>query len=134
MDVRLAEGNDERVEDNAGPGVPPGGGALSGIGETFQPDLHTGTGSLSIPIPLSPGRRGLTPSLSLSYNAGAPNGPFGLGWSLSVPRISRRTDLGLPTYHDTEDMFVLSGAEELVPVPLGTAAPHPRESGLEPSS
>lgn len=32
--------------------VPKGGGAISGIGETFQPDLHTGTGNLTIPLGL----------------------------------------------------------------------------------
>ena len=30
--------------------LPSGGGALSGIGETFQPDLHTGTAHLSVPF------------------------------------------------------------------------------------
>lgn len=104
-------------------GVPKGGGALSGIGETFTPDLHTGTGKLSVPLPLPPGRPGMTPSLALSYSSGAGNGPFGMGWALAVPQISRRTDRGIPTYHDDQDTFVLSGAEELVPVPLGSATP-----------
>ncbi|WP_284982363.1 SpvB/TcaC N-terminal domain-containing protein [Arthrobacter sp. efr-133-TYG-118] len=110
--------------------VPKGGGALSGLGETFQPDLHTGTGNLTVPIPLPPGRRGMTPSLSLSYSTGAGNGPFGLGWALSVPQVSRRTDRGIPRYQDTLDTFVLSGAEELVPVPVGTAAPSPANSAV----
>ena len=97
--------------------VPKGGGALTGMGETFQPDLHTGTGNLTVPIPLPAGRRELTPSLSLAYSTGAGNGPFGLGWSMNVPRVSRRTDRGIPRYDDTPDTFVLSGAEELIPVP-----------------
>jgi hypothetical protein len=29
--------------------IPQGGGALQGIGETFSPDLHTGTGNFSLP-------------------------------------------------------------------------------------
>jgi hypothetical protein len=41
--------------------VPKGGGALSGIGETFSPDLHTGTGNFSVPIALPPGRNGFQP-------------------------------------------------------------------------
>jgi len=41
--------------------LPKGGGALSGIGETFQPDLQTGTGNLTVPIELPPGRNGLAP-------------------------------------------------------------------------
>ena len=40
-----------------------------------------------------------------------------------MPRISRRTDRGVPRYDDAADVFVLSGAEELAPVPLGAAAP-----------
>jgi RHS repeat-associated protein len=103
--------------------VPQGGGALKGIGETFQPDLHTGTGNMTVPIPLPAGRGGLSPSLSLAYSSGNGNGPFGLGWSLAVPHVSRRTDRGIPIYDDDIDIFVLSGAEELVPVPLGNASP-----------
>jgi RHS repeat-associated protein len=108
---------------SGGISIPSGGGALKGIGETFQPDLHTGTANLSVPIPLPPGRGSLTPTLTLAYSSGAGNGPFGLGWSLAVPRVSRRTDRGVPRYDDTADVFVLSGAEELAPVALGAAAP-----------
>ena len=58
------------------------------------------------------------PTLSLSYDSGAGNGPFGLGWSLSLPSITRRTDKGLPRYRDEEgsDCFLLSGVDDLVPV------------------
>ena len=44
-------------------------------------------------------------------------GPFGFGWSLSLPQITRKTDKGLPQYHDAEEtyVFILSGAEDLVP-------------------
>lgn len=106
-----------------GIGIPKGGGALSGIGETFQPDLHTGTAHLKVPVPLPPGRGALTPKLALGYSSGTGNGPFGIDWSLDVPRISRRTDRSVPMYDDTRDTFVLSGAEELVEVPIGNAAP-----------
>ncbi len=30
--------------------LPKGGGALHGIGEKFSPDLHTGTGNITVPI------------------------------------------------------------------------------------
>ena len=65
-----------------------------------------------------PGPLGLRPALSLSYDSGAGNGPFGFGWSLSLPAITRKTDKGLPQYQDAEDsdVFILSGAEDLVPV------------------
>ena len=64
---------------------PNGGGAIKSLGETFSPDLHTGTGNLSVPIATPPGRAGLQPELSLVYSSGNGNGAFGLGWSLSVP-------------------------------------------------
>lgn len=100
--------------------LPKGGGAIRGIGEKFAANPVTGTGSLTIPIVTSPGRSGLGPQLSLSYNSGAGNGAFGLGWDLSLPTITRKTDKGLPQYQDA-DVFILSGAEDLVPVLVETA-------------
>jgi len=88
--------------------LPKGGGALGGIGEKFAPDLYTGTGNLTVPIALPPGRNGLQPQLSLAYSTGNGNGPFGLGWSLSVPGVSRKTSRGVPRYDDA-DTFILSG-------------------------
>ncbi len=101
--------------------LPKGGGAIKGIGEKFAANPVTGTGSMSVPIATSPGRAGFGPQLSLSYDSGAGNGIFGFGWSLSMPSITRKTDKGLPRYFDTEDadqsdVFILSGAEDLVPL------------------
>ncbi|PWB49646.1 MAG: toxin [Candidatus Methanoperedenaceae archaeon] len=98
--------------------LPKGGGAIRGIGEKFAANPVTGTGSLSVPIFTSPGRSGFGPQLSLSYDSGSGNGPFGFGWNLSFPSITRKTDKGLPKYQDSidSDVFVLSGAEDLVPV------------------
>ena len=96
--------------------LPKGGGAIKGIGETFQPNLFSGTGNHSIPIALSPGRSGFGPTLSLQYSSGNGNGPFGLGWQLSIPRITRKTEKGLPRYDDT-DVFVMSGGRRSGPVP-----------------
>jgi RHS repeat-associated protein len=98
--------------------LPKGGGAIRGIGEKFAANPVTGTGSLSVPIFTTPGRSGFGPQLSLSYDSGSGNGPFGLGWSLSLPSITRKTDKGLPMYQDADesDVFILSGAEDLVPV------------------
>jgi RHS repeat-associated protein len=104
--------------------LPKGGGAIRGIGEKFTANPVTGTGSLSVPIATSPGRSGFGPQFSLSYDSGGGNGPFGFGWSLSIPTITRKTDKGLPQYRDAEesDVYILSGAEDLVPVlePDGT--------------
>jgi hypothetical protein len=98
--------------------LPKGGGAIRGIGEKFAANAVTGTGTASVPIATSPGRSGFGPQLSLSYDSGAGNGPFGFGWSLSLPQISRKTDKGLPQYDDAfeSDVFMLSGSEDLVPV------------------
>lgn len=98
--------------------LPKGGGAIRGIGEKFAANPVTGTGSMSVPIATSPGRSGFGPQLSLSYDSGAGNGPFGFGWSLSLPSITRKTDKGLPQYLDAvdSDVFILSGAEDLAPV------------------
>jgi hypothetical protein len=104
--------------------LPKGGGAIRGIGEKFAANPATGTGSMSVPIATSPGRSGFGPQPSLSYDSGAGNGPFGFGWLLSIPAITRKTDKGLPQYCDAEesDVFILSGAEDLAPVlkPDGT--------------
>ncbi len=98
--------------------LPKGGGAIRGIGEKFAANPVTGTGSMTVPIATSPGRSGFGPQLSLSYDSGRGNSEFGFGWSLSLPAITRKTDKGLPQYRDAEDsdVYVLSGAEDLVPV------------------
>ncbi len=83
---------------------------------------------MTVPLVTSPTRSGFAPQLSLSYDSGSGNGPFGFGWALSVPRITRKTDKGLPQYLDARpangsnleledsDVFLLSGAEDLVPL------------------
>ncbi len=98
--------------------LPKGGGAIRGMGEKFAAYPVTGTGSMTVPLATSPGRSGFGPQLSLSYDSGSGNGPFGFGWSLSLPSITRKTDKGLPQYRDAveSDIYVLSGAEDLVPV------------------
>lgn len=95
---------------------PQGGGAQSGLGEKFSPDLFTGTGNFSVPIAVPPGRNGFQPELTLGYSSGNGNGAFGMGWALGVPGVSRKTSKGIPIYDDRSDVFILSGAEDLVPV------------------
>ena len=119
------------------PSLPKGGGAIRGIGEKFSTNPATGTGSLSVPIATSPGRAGFELNLELSYDSSAGNGPFGIGWRLSTPSITRKTDKGLPRYFDAEDSdtFMLSGAEDLVPVPTprGRWRRQPRGSAVPPA-
>jgi RHS repeat-associated protein len=98
--------------------LPQGGGAIRGIDEKFAANPVTGAGALTVPIATSKGRSGFDPQLSLLYDSSGSNGPFGFGWNLSLPAITRRTDKGLPRYADYEesDIFILSGSEDLVPV------------------
>src|SRR5687768_4316739 len=90
--------------------LPKGGGAQRGIGETFSADLHMGTGNFTVPIALPSGRNGFQPQLNLSYSTGNGNGPFGFGWALSIPGVSRKTSKGVPRYDDATDTFILSSA------------------------
>ena len=96
--------------------LPKGGGAIRGIDEKFSVNAVNGTVHFSIALPFSPAR-GTSPALSLSYNSGAGNGVFGLGWALSLSSIKRKTENGLPQYLDDpdSDTFLFSEAEDLVP-------------------
>jgi len=100
--------------------LPKGGGAIRGVGEKFQSNPVTGSGSFSLPLPITPGRGGFDPELSLSYDSGSGNSSFGLGWDYGVPSITRKTAKELPQYIDSatieSDTFLLAGAEDLVPV------------------
>ncbi|KAL2060433.1 hypothetical protein VTL71DRAFT_9464 [Oculimacula yallundae] len=110
----------QKQEASAFPNVslPKGGGAIRSMGEQFSTNPVTGTASFSIPLPASSGRSGFGPSLSLSYDSGNGNGIFGLGWSLSLPIVTRSTKKKFPRYNDVEesDIFRLSGSEDLVPL------------------
>ena len=115
--------------------VPHGGGSLHGIGETFSPDPHTGTGNFTVPIATPPGRNGFHPQLSLSYSTGSGNGPYGLGWSLAIPAVTRKTSKGVPRYQadgasPESDTFMLS--DDLIPVGTTGAITsyRPRTEGL----
>ena len=100
--------------------VPSGPGSLTGLGESFQPTLNTGTAHHGVGIQLPPGPAGHTPSLALNYEGGNGNGPLGYGWELALPFVQRRTDQGLPTYGANvgfarTDTFISDAKEELVP-------------------
>jgi len=99
------------------PTLPSGGGSIRGMDEKFTAQPATGTYSFQIPVYVSPGRMGVQPELALSYNSGSGNGPFGLGWSCSIPSIRRKSDKRLPSYDDwnESDVYQLSDAEDLVP-------------------
>jgi len=91
--------------------LPKAGGALQSIGEKYTLNPATGTGGLSIPIAMAAARA--APQLSLNYDSGQGNGPYGLGWSIGLPEIRRKSDRRLPEYNN-EDVFILAGSEDLV--------------------
>ncbi|MBI4600556.1 MAG: hypothetical protein HY721_01210, partial [Planctomycetes bacterium] len=81
--------------------LPTGPGSIQGLGESFQPQLNTGSGSYSVKLEVPSGTAGHTPELTLHYNTGSPNGSLGLGWSLSgMGAVTRNTDEGVPLYVD----------------------------------
>ncbi|UJR84267.1 SpvB/TcaC N-terminal domain-containing protein [Sandaracinus amylolyticus] len=102
--------------------LPGAEGSIEGMGESFAPVLSSGTATFSVPLAVAPGRRGVQPSLALSYSSTSGNGPLGFGWGLGAPFISRQSDRGLPRYvdgpawHPEEDRFLYNGGQELVPV------------------
>ena len=96
--------------------LPKGGGAIKSIDEKFFVNAVNGTAGCNIPLPFSQAR-GFAPSLELNYNSGFGNGIFGLGWSLNLSSIRRKTEKELPQYFDAidSDTYIISGAEDLVP-------------------
>ncbi len=92
--------------------LPSGPGSIEGLGESFEPQLNSGTFTYGIPLKLPPVRGG-APSLALVYSSGNGNGILGQGWTLRIPCVRRQTDKGLPQYMDT-DLFYDENAEELV--------------------
>jgi hypothetical protein len=71
------------------------------------------SGPPCVPVYTSPGRSGFGLQLTLSYDSGSGNGPFGLGWSLNLAAVTRKTGESLPRYEDDieSDVFLLSGVE-----------------------
>jgi len=103
----------------SGMGLPRGDGATQGIGEAFTTSAATGSASLIIPLPLTRGRGGFGPSLSLAYHGGGGNSLYGIGWSVGSSAVLRRTDAGLPTYDDeNESDTFMFGGQQLVPALL----------------
>jgi RHS repeat-associated protein len=100
--------------------LPSGPGSIQGLGESFQPQLNSGTGTFSVSIEVPSAATGFAPAISLEYHTGQGNGILGIGWRLSGPTmISRNMDHGLPFYIDgpngVDDDFdgVIDNPEEI---------------------
>ena len=113
--------------------LPQGGGAIRGVDEKLTVNAVNGTAAFFLPLPVAPAR-GVAPELQLSYNSGAGNSVFGLGWNISLQSIKRKTNRELPRYEDLadSDTFLFAGAEDLVPEfqkgPGGTFLQNPDDS------
>jgi hypothetical protein len=101
--------------------LPSGPSSITGMGESFTPQLSTGIVSFGVPLRLLAARGGVQPRLDLSYSSAAGFGVAGKGWSLGGSAISRQTDRGVPKYddraswHAEQDRFLFGGME-LVPI------------------
>lgn len=93
--------------------LPKGGATQQGMGEALNPAGPDGAATLTLPLPISPGR-GVAPAIQLSWSSLGGNGAFGLGWSLNLMSVSRRTSQGVPLY-DESDAFLGPDGDELVP-------------------
>ena len=89
---------------------------------SFQPDLFTGRAATAIPVALPPGRKGVQPSVALTYSSSSRNGHLGVGWSLDLGGIERSTKLGVPRYDatDTYNLLFQGVTSELVQIPDGS--------------
>jgi RHS repeat-associated protein len=94
--------------------LPGGPASLKGLGESFSPNIATGTGSYSIPIALPPAL--LQPDVTIQYTGGKGRSELGLGFKLPVLAIYRSTDKGVPRYTEDDRFSVEGGSlnDELV--------------------
>ncbi|MHA1067225.1 SpvB/TcaC N-terminal domain-containing protein, partial [Enterobacter ludwigii] len=107
------------------PSLPSGGGSISGIKGEMGSAGPDGAAVFSVPLPTSPGR-GFAPALALTYHSRAGNGPFGIGWQVTLPSVRRDTRDGVPHYTEG-DTFIGPEGEVLVRV-LNTDENHTPET------
>lgn len=96
--------------------LPDRAGAMAQLNQVVpQADSSTGALTYTYPITVPPGRNGMQPNLTLSYNNQAfqQNGPFGYGWSINIPYISRLNKTGTDTFYSS-NAFASSLSGELV--------------------
>ncbi|MEZ4328222.1 MAG: SpvB/TcaC N-terminal domain-containing protein [Polyangiales bacterium] len=58
--------------------LPNAEGSIEGMGESFTPNLSSGTATFGVPIALPAGRAGVQPSLGLGYSSTSGNGVVGI--------------------------------------------------------
>jgi len=87
------------------------GDPAAGVTMIQPPNANSsGTANLSYPLVLPPGRRGVQPSLSVSYGNETKSTWLGVGWDLELPHVEIDTRFtGVPRYDGTET-YLLDGA------------------------
>ena len=111
--------------------LPSGPGSIQGLGESFQPQLNTGSGSYAVPLVLPKGTAGHTPSLTLQYNTGSSNGCLGMAehyrtgpdQTVERPAIGRRSS---ECQVDCVNLLIPGPVTLVVPTPLDTGVEMPR--------
>jgi RHS repeat-associated protein len=99
--------------------------ALPGAGITMiNPPTANNKGDaiLNYQIEIPPGRNGMQPNVTISYNSSGGDGLLGYGWDLPVKSVSCDTKFGVPRYYacsETES-YLLEG-EQLVPTARGVS-------------
>ena len=106
--------------------TPKGGGAVRGIGETFSPDMQTGRVASGFRSTYR-GSQWPSSSAHAGVQQRAPERSVRHGVGAAVPGVSRKTGGATPRYDDS-DVFVLSGAEDLVETGSEGARTHYRPS------
>ncbi len=86
-------------------------------------DQTTGALTYTYPLKMPPGRNGMQPDLSLSYNSlsADSNSIVGYGWSLNIPYIKRINKDGVNKLY-SENYFESSLSGELVPYPTSSTS------------
>ena len=84
-------------------------------GPVVENSQFTGAAIVSIPILVPPGRNGIAPRLSLTYNSFQKNGWLGVGWDLDMGSIQRSTKFGV--CYDCDDYVAKKSGSSSVLVP-----------------
>lgn len=84
------------------------------IPHSISVNPQTGAANIQVNIPLTGGRSGFQPALSLAYTSSGRNSAYGIGWALTgVPAIGISMKDGFPKYDGSEKYAF--GGQELVP-------------------
>jgi RHS repeat-associated protein len=105
----VAKGQPYLPAPGGAPGADTGDGPalFTGLAAATRADLFSGAATTRIPIDVPPGRLGATPGLALQYSSHGSASPFGYGWSVPLPRVSRSTRLGVPRFDPSDDLTLL---------------------------